>query len=130
MNEGISKVTRCKIHTQESTALQTAVCCENAPRYGLHCITDRRVLRECTALRTPLHYRLLCASNIWILRLKPAKARSVSRPHQNKNFGAVEDPVRRMKRGATDGEKHLQSTHQTKGCDLEYRRYSDSTPQS
>lgn len=56
--------------------------------------------------KNPLHYRPLCASSIWILRLKPAKARSVSRPHQNQNqnFGSVEDPVRRMKRGATDRE--------------------------
>lgn len=56
--------------------------------------------------KNPLHYRPLCASSIWIRRLKPAKARSVSRPHQNQNqnFGSVEDPVRRMKRGATDRE--------------------------
>ena len=118
---------RCVL--RESTASERCVLRESTP-------SDRCVLRESTASQTtgccknPLHYRLLCASNIWILRLKPAKARSVSRPHQNQNSGSVEDPVSRMKRGAMDGEKHLQSTHQTKGCDLEYRRYSDSAPQN
>ena len=121
---------------QESTVSQTPLHYRLLCAVRIHRVADLWVLQESFASQTagccknPLHYRLLCASNIWILRLKPAKARSVSRPHQNQNSGSVEDPVSRMKRGAMDGEKHLQSTHQTKGCDLEYRRYSDSAPQN
>ena len=81
--------------------------------------------------RNPPHYRPLRARSIRIRRVKPANARSVSRPHQNQDqdFGSVEDPVRRMKRGAADREDTSEHTRH-KGCDLECRRRSDGTPQN